>query len=101
MWLKKLWDDEAGVVDVSSYIFFVTVICLGTLCGWVTIRDQVVQELGDLSVGIEPVSAGGRGTIEVGELSAVIDRWSLVINHQSDLKSQISDSGSEVSGLKF
>ena len=49
MWLGELWNDESGVVDASAYIFFVTVIGLGTLCGWVTIRDQVTQELGDLS----------------------------------------------------
>ena len=55
MWQRNLWDDEAGVVDVSSYIFFVTVICLGTLCGWVTIRDQVTQELGDLSVAMQNI----------------------------------------------
>lgn len=55
MWLKRLWSEEEGMVDVSSYIFFVTVICLGTLCGWVTIRDQVTQELGDLSVAMQNI----------------------------------------------
>ena len=55
MWLHKLWNDESGVVDVSAYLFFVTVICLGTLCGWVTIRNQVVQELGDLSVALQNI----------------------------------------------
>ena len=55
MWLHELWNDESGVLDVSSYIFFVTVICLGTLCGWVTIRDQVTQELGDLSVAMQNI----------------------------------------------
>ena len=55
MWLHKLWNDESGVLDVSSYIVFVTVICLGTLCGWVTIRDQVTQELGDLSVAMQNI----------------------------------------------
>lgn len=55
MWLRKLWNDESGVVDVSSYLFFVTVVCLGMLCGWVTIRDQVTQELGDLSVAMQNI----------------------------------------------
>ena len=55
MWLRELWDDESGLVDVSSYLFFVTVVCLGTLCGWVTIRDQVTQELGDLSVAMQNI----------------------------------------------
>ena len=55
MWLRKLWNDESGVMDVASYIFFVTLICLGTLCGWVTIRDQVTQELGDISVALQNV----------------------------------------------
>ena len=55
MWLRELWNDESGLVDVTSYLFFVTVVCLGTLCGWVTIRDQVTQELGDLSVAMQNI----------------------------------------------
>ncbi len=55
MWPREFWNDESGVVDASAYIFFVTVVCLGTLCGWVTIRDQVTQELGDLSVALENI----------------------------------------------
>lgn len=55
MWHRELWNDETGVVDASAYIFFVTIVCLGTLCGWVTIRDQVTQELGDLSVALENI----------------------------------------------
>lgn len=55
MWLRELWDDDSGVIDVSAYLFFVTVVCLGTLCGWVTIRDQVTQELGDLSVAFQNI----------------------------------------------
>lgn len=55
MWLNQLWNDESGVLDASAYIFFVTIVCLGTLCGWVTIRDQVTQELGDLSVAFQNI----------------------------------------------
>lgn len=55
MWLRELWNDDSGVIDVSAYLFFVTVVCLGTLCGWVTIRDQVTQELGDLSVAFQNI----------------------------------------------
>lgn len=55
MWLRDFWNDESGVVDASAYIFFITVIGLGTLCGWVTIRDQVTQELGDLSIALENI----------------------------------------------
>lgn len=55
MWLRELWDDDSGVIDVSAYLFFVTLVCLGTLCGWVTIRDQVTQELGDLSVAFQNI----------------------------------------------
>lgn len=55
MWLRQLWNDESGVLDASSYIFFVTIVCLGTLCGWVTIRDHVTQQLGDLSVAYQNI----------------------------------------------
>lgn len=55
MWARRLWNDESGVIDASSYIFFVTVVCIGTVCGWVTIRDQVIQELGDLSVAFQNI----------------------------------------------
>lgn len=55
MWLRQLWNDESGVVDAATYIFFVTIVCVGALCGWVTIRDQVTQELGDLAVSLENI----------------------------------------------
>ena len=55
MWMQRLWKDETGVIDASSYIFFVTLICIGSVCGLVTIRDQVTQELGDLSVAFQNI----------------------------------------------
>jgi hypothetical protein len=54
MW-RQLWNDESGVIQASSYLFFVTLLCIGTVCGWVTIRDQVTQELGDLSVAFQNI----------------------------------------------
>lgn len=50
--LKKLWRDEQGFVASTDLILITTILVLGMLVGLVTMRDQVVQELGDLATAI-------------------------------------------------
>jgi hypothetical protein len=51
-WLRVFWDDVDGFVATADLIMISTIIVLGALVGLVTMRDQVVQELGDLAVAI-------------------------------------------------
>lgn len=51
--LKKLWRDTRAEVSLIANILLLTVLALGVSVGLVTLRDQIVQELGDLSVALE------------------------------------------------
>ena len=47
--VQRLWNDEAGFIVSAELVLIATVLVIGMLVGLVTIRDQVVQELGDVA----------------------------------------------------
>lgn len=47
--LNRLRDDEVGFVVSTELILIATVLVIGMLVGLVSVRDQVVPELGDLA----------------------------------------------------
>lgn len=51
--LRQLYRDEDGVVALSDYVLLVTIVAIGAIVGLVTLRDAVVQELGDIGIGLE------------------------------------------------
>jgi len=51
--LQRLYRDEYGMVAVIDYIFLGTVVAIGAIVGLVTLRDAVIQELGDVGIGLE------------------------------------------------
>ncbi len=51
-WLRVLWNDVDGFVATSDLILICTIVVIGSLVGLVTLRDQVVQELGDVAIAI-------------------------------------------------
>ena len=50
--LTRLWHDEQGVVVTTDLVLISSILILGVIVGLTTMRDQVVQELGDLAAGI-------------------------------------------------
>ena len=50
--LKKLLQCERGFVVSNELVLIATIVVVGLIVGMATIRDQVVQEFGDTSVGI-------------------------------------------------
>ncbi len=54
--LHRLWADEAGFVVSAELVLVATTLVVGVLVGLVTVRDQVVQELGDLALAIGNVN---------------------------------------------
>jgi len=54
--IRKLWSDEAGFVVSSELVLIATVLVIGLLAGLATLRDQVVQELGDVAAAISDVN---------------------------------------------
>lgn len=51
--LLALVRDESGETSVLSLVLICTIIAIGATVGLTTFRDQVTQELGDISVAIE------------------------------------------------
>ena len=50
--LHRLWADEAGFVVSTELVLVGTMLVLGMIVGLTELRNQVVQELGDLAVAI-------------------------------------------------
>ena len=50
--LKRFWNDDFGFIATSDLLLLCTILVLGVIVGLTTLRDQVVQELGDLAGAI-------------------------------------------------
>lgn len=50
--LKHLWNDTNGYICTTDLILISAILVIGTMVGLVTLRDQVIQELGDIAVAI-------------------------------------------------
>ena len=50
--MKKFWNDEAGFIVSAELVLIATILVLGMIVGLVSVRDQVVQELGDIALAI-------------------------------------------------
>ncbi len=49
----QLWKDQRGAVSAVSALLLYTILVLGVTVGLVTLRNQMVQEFGDLSVALD------------------------------------------------
>ncbi len=49
---RRLWSEEAGFVVSSDLTLIASILVLGMLVGLVSVRDQAMQELGDLAAAI-------------------------------------------------
>ena len=51
--MRRLWRDECGVLRAGDYILMVTILGIGAVAGLGTVRDAVVQDLGDVAIAME------------------------------------------------
>ncbi len=51
--LLRLWRDQSGEVTFTSVILLYTLLALGATVGLVCLRNQVVQEFGDLAIALD------------------------------------------------
>ena len=52
----RLWRDQRGGTSLIGPILLCTIVGLGSIVGLVVLRNQVVQEYGDLSVALDSLS---------------------------------------------
>ena len=68
--VQRLWNDEAGFIVSAELVLIATVLVIGMLVGLVTIRDQVVQELGDVADAISEIDQSYSYSGVVGHASS-------------------------------
>ena len=54
--LHRLWADEAGFVVSTELVLVATILVIGLILGLTSLRNQVVQELGDLAQAIANIN---------------------------------------------
>ncbi len=51
-WLR-FWRDDAGGMSILGVILLYTIVVLGVTVGLITLRNQIVQEFGDVAVALD------------------------------------------------
>jgi Flp pilus assembly pilin Flp len=46
--LRALWNDDAGAIIATEYLFFATILTIGTIVGLTNLRDAINAELTEL-----------------------------------------------------
>jgi hypothetical protein len=54
----KLWNDDAGALIASEYLFVVTILVIGTIVGLATVREAINAELGEVANALLALSQG-------------------------------------------
>lgn len=52
---NPLWRDSYGSVAPATFVLLATIVALGVVVGVTTLRDQIVQELGDIAVALDSI----------------------------------------------
>lgn len=50
--LRRLWHDRRGAIGASGVVLLYAILVLGAIVGLVSLRNSIVQELGDLAVAL-------------------------------------------------
>lgn len=56
--LQTLWNDDQGALIATEYLFFVTILVIGTIVGLTNVRDAVNAELTETGNALLAVSQG-------------------------------------------
>ncbi len=56
--MSRLWKDQAGFVVSADLLLISSILVLGLLVGLASLRDQIVQELGDVGAAVAILQQG-------------------------------------------
>ena len=63
--IRRLWHDQRGEVTYTAVILIYTLLALGAIVGLVCLRNEIIQEFGDLAIAFDQLnqsySAGASG----------------------------------------
>lgn len=51
--IKQLWKAEDGLLSMHDYIITIAILVMGSIIGLTTLRNSIVQEFGDIALGLE------------------------------------------------
>jgi hypothetical protein len=68
---QKLWRDEEGFVVTSELALVGTILVIGLTIGLTSVRDQAVQELGDLALSLGSINESYSFSGATGHTSSV------------------------------
>ena len=71
----RLWNDEAGFIVSAELVLIATILVLGMIVGLVSVRDQVVQELGDIALAIGFINQSYSFSGITGHTSSTTGSW--------------------------
>ena len=100
--LRRLWKDEAGFIVSAELVLVATMLVIGMIVGLTVLRNQVVQELGDLGAALGMISQGyeytGVSKIDGTFTFALTDGsgWDDLLDECQNLAA--GDPGADVSG---
>ena len=63
--LKSLWRDDRAGASVISLFLITAIVAMGGIVGLVAVRDNIVQQFGDVAVGLDNLSQSFSYTISV------------------------------------
>ena len=69
--LTQLWRDDLAFVVSAELVLIGTILVIGMIVGLATVRDQVVQELGDFALAIGQVNQSYSWSGITGHTSSV------------------------------
>jgi hypothetical protein len=61
----RLWRDCQGTTSVASTILVTTIVAMGAMVGLATLRDHIVQQFGDVAVGLDHLDQSYAYNIEI------------------------------------
>jgi Flp pilus assembly pilin Flp len=56
--LQTLWNDDRGALIAAEYLFFVTIVIIGTIVGLANVRDAINVELTETGNALLAISQG-------------------------------------------
>ena len=69
--MSQLWKDEAGFVVSADLLLISCILVLGLMVGLVSLRDQIVQELGDVGAAFAVLNQGYTWAAVTGHTSTI------------------------------
>jgi hypothetical protein len=97
--MLRLWSDEAGFVISSELILIAAILVMGLLTGLATIRDQVVQEMGDVADAVSELQQDMEWAGTTGHTSTVAGTTFTDQNDFCEDVGGVSDQGAAAGSL--